>query len=261
MIKEKALINIINENGQNLVSARELHSKLEIGKDFTNWMKKNIEYGFVENVDFTTLWNDAKTGDVVTFNGNVNSMVRLGYQKEYIITLDMAKHICMVLKTQQGKIFRQYFIDVEKQAIKPKMPVTYLEALKELVQAEEQRVLLEAKIEEDKPKVEFVEAIIESDCSIAIGEFAKVLSKRDIKIGQNNLFKLLRDEGFLISNPNQRNLPYQKYLDMGIFEVKEINIDKSTFKGLSFKTLVTPKGQVYLSKKIKEYLGGNEQGE
>ena len=63
----KELIKVTtNEQGQKLVS----------GRDFTTWIKKMIEYGFVENVDFTTIWNDSKMGVVVEYNGNSNSMVK-----------------------------------------------------------------------------------------------------------------------------------------------------------------------------------------
>ena len=115
------LITIVtNEQGQKLVSGRELHSVLEIGRDFTTWIKRMIEYGFQENVDFTTIWNDTKTGVVVEYNGNSNSMVKRGYSVDYILTLDMAKHIAMVQRTEIGMRVRNYFLECEKQLIEVK---------------------------------------------------------------------------------------------------------------------------------------------
>lgn len=142
------------------------------------------------------------------------------------------------------------------QAQQKQLPQTYLEALKSLVEAEETRLQLESKIEEDKPKVEFAEAILSTEQSIEIGEFARLLNKNGIKLGRNNLFILLRENKFLMSTPHSWNIPYQKYLDQGIFEVVENAVEKQSFKAITFKTLVTPKGQIYLTNKLKTILGG-----
>lgn len=105
-----------NEQGEQLVSARTLHEKLEIKRDFTTWIKARIgKYGFKENVDFTTVWNDTKTGVVKKFNGSIHSMVKLGYEINYILKLDMAKEISMIENNDKGRQIRQYFIQCEKQ--------------------------------------------------------------------------------------------------------------------------------------------------
>ncbi len=151
------LITIVtNEQGQKLVSGRELHSVLEIGRDFTTWIKRMIEYGFQENVDFTTIWNDTKTGVVVEYNGNSNSMVKRGYSVDYILTLDMAKHIAMVQRTEIGMRVRNYFLECEKQVIEVKRdsymiedPIKRAERWIE-EQKERQQLLLEnQKLEEE----------------------------------------------------------------------------------------------------------------
>ena len=108
------LLNIEVKDGKQLVSARELHEYLGVRRDFTTWIKGRIaEYDFRENVDFTVIWNDTKTGDVVEYNGNSNSMVKLGYQCDYAITIEMAKELCMVEKNDKGKMARRYFIKME----------------------------------------------------------------------------------------------------------------------------------------------------
>lgn len=140
------------------------------------------------------------------------------------------------------------------QAPQKALPQTYLEALKSLVEAEETRLQLESKIQEDKPKVEFAEAVLSTEQNIEIGDFARLLNKNGIKLGRNNLFILLREYKYLMSTPNSWNLPYQKYLDLGVFEVVEIAVENQSFKGIKFKTLITPKGQIYLAKKIKAIL-------
>lgn len=103
-----------NEKNEQLVSGRELHEFLEVGRDFTTWIKQRIEkYGFEENSDFTTIWNDTKTGDVGIYNGNSNSMVKQGFSVDYILRLDMAKELSMVENNEKGKQARRYFIECE----------------------------------------------------------------------------------------------------------------------------------------------------
>ena len=112
----KELIKITkNEEGQQLVSARELHEFLEVGKVFGAWINERInKYCFKENIDFTILWSDSKNGNAVEFNGNANSMSAKGYIKEYIITLDMAKELSMVENNEKGRQARKYFIKCEE---------------------------------------------------------------------------------------------------------------------------------------------------
>lgn len=90
------LIKVNKEN--NTVSARELHKFLEIGQDFTSWFKRMIDYGFEENKDFTL--TKIREGRIT--------------KNEYAITLDMAKEISMIQRTEKGKQARQYFINCEK---------------------------------------------------------------------------------------------------------------------------------------------------
>lgn len=76
--RERKLDEILKVNDKGLVSARNLHEFLEVGRDFTTWIKGRIsKYDFAENNDFTIVWNDTKTGDVVDYNGNSNSMVEI----------------------------------------------------------------------------------------------------------------------------------------------------------------------------------------
>lgn len=90
---ENELIKVeTNEQGQKLVSGRELHEVLEIKAEFTTWMKRMIAYGFQENVDFTTFDNFVKRE-----NSNLGTKM-----KEYVLTLEMAKHIAMVQRTEIG---------------------------------------------------------------------------------------------------------------------------------------------------------------
>ena len=96
-------LQTINGNAVETVSARELHAFLEVGRDFSNWVKGRIsEYDFVENQDFVVF---AKIGE--NPNGGRPS-------QEYYITLDMAKELSMVERNEKGKQARKYFIECEK---------------------------------------------------------------------------------------------------------------------------------------------------
>ena len=103
----KELIKIqTNKVGENCVSARELHEGLEVGRDFTTWVKGRIsKYGFEENIDFTIV-NLAPPNRGASWGGN-NKL-------DYIITVDMAKELCMVENNELGRKFRKYFIEAEK---------------------------------------------------------------------------------------------------------------------------------------------------
>lgn len=103
------------------------------------------------------------------------------------------------------------------------------------------------KLEAAQPKIDFVDHIEVSDDSISISEFAKLLYKNRVEIGQKRLFKYLYDQNYLMN----RSEPYQKWMDMGLFEIKKINFIKGKDeKATDHKVMVTGKGQTYLTKKI-----------
>lgn len=100
---DNELIKIINEDGQQTVSARELHKGLETETRFNDWIQRRIkEYGFIENEDFYSILSK-------TPNGGRPS-------KDLMISLDMAKELSMVENNDLGRKFRKYFIAAEKQA-------------------------------------------------------------------------------------------------------------------------------------------------
>ena len=96
------LIKITTKDGKQLVSARELHDFLEIKTEFRKWFPRMCEYGFVENVDFTRAFQKCPT------LGGIQTVA------DYAITIDMAKEISMIQRTEKGKQARLYFIECEK---------------------------------------------------------------------------------------------------------------------------------------------------
>ena len=96
------LIKVSEKKGLNVVSARDLHKYLEVKAQFSDWIKRMIQYGFEENQDYTSILKNVKREKGGTT------------LKEYAITLDMAKEIAMIQRSEKGKQARQYFIECEK---------------------------------------------------------------------------------------------------------------------------------------------------
>ena len=120
-------------------------------------------------------------------------------------------------------------------------------ASKQLTELEKKPLL--DKIEQDKPLVDFANTIAESSDSIDMGKFAKLVKDENVfKGGRNKLFEHLRNEKYLMND----NTPYQKYIDLGIFEIKEYTYNTPYGIKNSIKTLVTSKGQIYLVEKLRK---------
>lgn len=139
---------------------------------------------------------------------------------------------------------------LEKALLSPDYLLKVVTALKNET---DKRKALEQQVERDKPKVILADAITESDDSVLVKTLATILKQNGYDIGQNRLFEQLRNEGFLVSRAgNSRNLPTQKSMDMGLFEVRESVI----YSGRDTKVVQTPyvtgKGQIYF---VNKYCG------
>ena len=231
----------LNDNHEPVVSGRQLHEALEVKTKYADWFNRMIDYGFAENQDFLLLKNEQQTG-------------RGGHNKvDHIIKLDMAKEIAMIQRTERGKQVRQYFIQVEKDFNSPEKIMA-----RALLMADQKVHKLEAKIEADRPKVLFAEAVSASHTSILVGELAKLLKQNGVDIGATRLFSWLRAHGYLIKrNGRDWNMPTQKSVEMGLVRVKETSITHADGHITVSKTpLVTGKGQQYFINKFldQEYL-------
>lgn len=230
------LINVtLNDNHEPIVSGRQLHEALDVKTKYADWFNRMIDYGFAENQDFLLLKNEQQTG-------------RGGHNKvDHIIKLDMAKEIAMIQRTERGKQVRQYFIQVEKDFNSPEKIMA-----RALLMADKKVHQLEAKIEADRPKVLFAEAVSASHSSILVGELAKLLKQNGVDMGANRLFNWLRAHGYLIKrNGRDWNMPTQKSVEMGLIRVKETSITHADGHITVSKTpLVTGKGQQYFINKF-----------
>lgn len=226
----------LNDNHEPVISGRQLHEALDVKTRYNDWFNRMTEYGFIENQDYLAI-----TQKRVTAQGNSTNQV------DHIIKLDMAKEIAMIQRTERGKQVRQYFIQVEKDFNSPEKIMA-----RALLMADKKVHQLEAKIEADRPKVLFAEAVSASHSSILVGELAKLLKQNGVDMGANRLFNWLRAHGYLIKrNGRDWNMPTQKSVEMGLIRVKETSITHADGHITVSKTpLVTGKGQQYFINKF-----------
>lgn len=110
---------------------------------------------------------------------------------------------------------------------------------------------LKLKIEEDAPKVLFANAVDAAQNSILIGDLAKMLRQNGVQTGQKRLFELLRNEGYLMKQGTSHNMPTQKAMELGLFEVKERTVNSPNGATMvACTTMVTGHGQTYFINKF-----------
>lgn len=239
----KSIIKIeVNDNQEPVVSGRQLHSTLGVKTEYKKWFSRMIEYGFTENNDFLRVTQKCHT------LGGLQDMT------DHIIKLDMAKEIAMIQRTDKGKQVRQYFIQVEKDFNSPEKIMA-----RALKIADTKILSLETKLEEQRPKVIFADAVNASKTSILVGDFSKLMRQNGLDFGQNRMFAWLRENGYLISRKGASwNMPTQKAMELGLFEIKETSISHADGHVTINKTpKITGKGQVYLANKL---LGDESKG-
>lgn len=131
-------------------------------------------------------------------------------------------------------------------------PDTLMQLAQNLKDEQEKRRALEHKVEKDKPKVLFADAVSVSGSAILIGDLAKILRQNGVEMGPNRLFQWLRENGYLIKQKGSSyNMPTQKSMELGLFKIKETCVTHSDgHTTLNRTPKVTGKGQVYLLNKI-----------
>lgn len=224
------------------VMGRDLHEFLQIGAHYKDWFPRMAAYGFEEGTDYC-LKNERSTPPA-----GIPSRPRLNH----IVSLDMAKEIAMIQRSELGQQARRYFIEAEKQLQRqtrekqqPTNPsdMSRLEILELAITAEKERLALEAENKVLQPKAEAYDAICSSKGLYTVSEAAKILGT-----GRNTLFAMLRHNGIFISRGNDYNTPYQRY--MKYFEVKQgYRTDPQTGQKIATRTtLVKPEGINFIRK-------------
>lgn len=239
------LIKINYGQEQPTVLGRDLYDALEVKTAYRDWFPRMCEYGFSEGKDFNPLKNERVQ--------NEGNRIVTRQVLDHQLTIQMAKEICMLQRSDKGKEFRQYFIKIEEQWNTPEavMARALKFANKTIDDIKHINIQLSEKIEQDRPKVLFANAVETADTSILVGDLAKLIKQNGVDIGQKRLFDWLRENGYLIKSGNSRNMPTQKSMDMKLFEVKERTISNPDGSVRITKTTkVTGKGQQYFINKF-----------
>lgn len=136
-------------------------------------------------------------------------------------------------------------------------PDTIINLATQLKEEQQHRKQLQAENDVMKPKALFADAVATSDTSILIGQLAKIMKQNGVDMGQNRLFKWMRNHGFLGKRGDSYNKPTQKAMNLGLFEVKErtVNNPDGSIR-VTITTKVTGKGQQYF---INKFLKGSEE--
>ncbi len=230
------LFNVTTNGDKLTLSARELHKELNVTDRFTRWFERMGEYGFEENIDFTSV----KSSTLVN-NGATREL------QDYRITLDMAKEIAMLQRNEKGKEIRRKLIELEKAWNSPEKVMA-----RALDIAHKTIANLQIENEEMKPKALFADTVAASDSSILVGQEAKLISQSGCKMGQNRFFAWLRENGYLCSKGENYNMPTQKSREMDLIEIKIRTVTNPDGSVRETKTpVITGKGQIYFINKFK----------
>lgn len=162
------IIPIQDSDGVQAVMGRDLHAFLEVGRDYTNWFKDMCQYGFSAGQDFTPI--SAKTS-------SAGGRPRI----DHIMSLDMAKEISMIQRTERGKQARQYFIECERkaQAHMIALPQTYAEALEVAAEQARRVEALETQKAIDAPKIDYHNAFVTDEDLLSIRTVASTLGLKE----------------------------------------------------------------------------------
>lgn len=172
----------ITKTDEQFVSGRDLHMFLEINTPYSKWFSRMCEYGFVENVDYTT-----KDKKVLRNDGTIMPQT----QFEHSLTIEMAKQLCMLARNDKGREAREYFIQVEKEWNSPEKVMGRALKIANMV-INEQKVLIaaqEQQISEFKPIRDYVDEILSSTSALTITQIAA-----DYDITARALNKILEEE-------------------------------------------------------------------
>ena len=217
------------------ISARELHEKLNIETPFNKWFPRMCEYGFEEGTDFWTKMSESTGGRPAT---------------DADIKIPMAKELCMIQRSPEGRKVRQYLIELEKAWNTPELVMARaLKVADQQIKALNVKVeRLEADVERMQPKEIFADAVSASESSILVRELAKIIKQNGKPMGEKRLYKWLRDHGYIIKHSCQ---PTQKAMELGLFETIERTVQRSDLPPITtMTTKVTGKGQQYFINKL-----------
>ena len=229
---------IIQElDNKQVISARELYENLEIKERFSYWFSRMVGYGFTENEDFI---------GCMFFNTLAKQEL-----KDYKISLDMAKQICMLQRSEKGKQYREYLLKVEKAWNSPEciMARALQVSQKQLLDYQEKISDMSKLIEEQKPKVAAHDLLINTTDLVSMRVCAK-----EIKVPEKKFISYLLENGFLYRDGQGKLIPYAKPKVNGLFDVKTIFSPDGQHS--FYQTMITPEGLAYFAKHTQSMTQG-----
>lgn len=239
------LIPINYEGEQPTVSARELYTGLEITDRFSRWFERMSAYGFSEGNDFTSVKS--------------STLVNNGAEREitdYRVSIDMAKQICMIQRSEKGRQYRQYFLDLEKAWNTPeqifaralKMADQTIAKLKDSVRVLSTEISAKNQIiGELKPKADYYDEILKNPGLVTITQIAK-----DYGMSGKKMNDILHDLGIQYKQSGQWLL-YDKYSKNGYTHSETVDIVRSDGRrDVKMNTKWKQKGRIFLYNMLKE---------
>lgn len=217
------LIKVNYDSDRPTVSARDLHEFLEVSSEYSHWFKRMCEYGFLEGVDFSSFLTESTGGRPA---------------QDAQLTIEMAKEICMLQRNEKGKQARQYFIQLEAAWNTPEMVMSRALKMAER-QLESLRIVnadLSVKNQIMAPKAEYFDELVDRNLLTNVRETAK-----ELHVGPKAFVAFLIERKYIYRDKRGKLLPYQQYVDSGLFEVKECFNEKTQWSGTQM--LFTPKGR------------------
>ena len=216
----EALIKVTEKDGRAVDSARELHGFVESQTRFDKWIARMLEYGFEENQDYLAVKNDRQVPHQGSF--------RLITEIDYALTIDAAKEIAMIQRSDKGKEARVYFISVEMkyrqaQSTHTKViPINYKEALQSLLEAETEKELLAAKVHQLEPKALYTDTVLNSPNNWTTTTIAKELGMTAHKLN-DELHRL----GVIYKNSDGVWVLYSKFDGRGYIKTRTMTYQNS----------------------------------
>lgn len=223
-----------------------------LAKDVAEWIAYDTSSlnKMLKNVE-----DEEKVNGIIFREGQHREMWFLTEDGVYEVLMQSRKPIAKAFKKKVKEILkeiRQHGMYARDELLDN--PDLLIQVASKLKEEREMRKQLELKIQAQAPKVLFADAVTISQSSILVGELAKLIHQNGISIGQNRLFTWLRDHGYLIKKRgNDYNMPTQRAMNLGLFEIKEgTRIHSDGHVSITKTSKVTGKGQVYFINKFLE---------
>lgn len=234
MTEQNAMaMELLDTNDTPTISGRELHRKLEIETPYHKWFPRMCAYGFTENQDFFEVMDKI-----------VQNPLGGRPATDHQLTIDMAKEICMLQRTEQGKAVRRYLLELER---KWNSPEAVIARALQMANAKMERLTSEIQTLQSAnselavqneimlPKAAYFDALVDRGVNLSFRESAKQL-----QVKERAFIAFLLDKKYLYRDKNGHLCAYAQYIN-DLFVTKEGFNDKTNWKGV--QTLVTPKGR------------------